>query len=291
MSNKELYKNGLTEDFIMNHLEEFELVTISSNRIYRLNDKNCRYILKINNLPPDDLSPFWRGLQEVFSSSFDTQRENIEETLALLENPHIKVAQLVMKSNRYRFQVFKEAEGISYEPDEFPNSYEIEYQLGQFIGFIHSKQYDYFGHPSSHTYSGFKEKALHAMSETICKYWSDSEVVKKMYEKVSTYDVSPNSYSLIMADISANQFLFGDDMKSISALVDFDAYVIAPREWELAVIEMCLKDGKAFRKGYEEYRPFPDMSKDRDFYRFYMYLCDPWEKQDLSDFMSRNIIF
>ena len=282
---------AINEEFILNNMEKFELITISSNKIYRFQQGDDKYILKVNNISPDNLSPFWRGMKEVFASDFDTQRENVEEILSMLSNPHIQVAQLIAKNHNNKYQVFKEVEGVSYEPDEFPNNEDIEYQLGQFIGIIHSKHYYYFGHQKMQFRSDFKEKMLNAMSKTIQNHWADSHAIKVLFEEISCLNISPVSHSLIMPDISANQFIFSENLASIKAVVDFDAYVIGPREWELSVIEVCLKNSRAFKKGYEQYNPFPDISDCRAFYRFFMYLCDPWDKQDLTTFMSRNILF
>ncbi len=280
----------INEAFILNHIDDFELVSISSNRVYRFCQGNDRFMLKVNNLPPDNLSPFWRGIKEIFASDFDTQRENIESTLSLLKNPHIQVAPLIEKSHRHAYQLFREVEGLSYEPDEFPNHDALEYQLGQFIGFLHKTQYDFFGHQKMCLHGDFKERAVNAMHRTIQEYWQDSCAVKELFEDIRRLDISPSSYSFIMTDISANQFVYGDGLSSIKAVVDFDAYVIGPREWELSVIELCLQNGEAFKKGYEEYGVFPDISAHRKFYRFFMYLCDPWDKQDVSAFMSRKTL-
>ena len=282
---------SINEEFIMNNIANFELIAVSSNKVYRFKHENINYILKINDVSPDDISPFWLGIREVFALDFDMQRENIEETLLMLNNPHIQTAQFITKSHKNKYQIFKEVEGVSYEPDEFPNDDNIEYQLGQFIGFIHNKSYDYFGNQKIQFRSGFKEKMLNVMSEIIRIYWADSQAVKVLFEEIRSSNISPNSYSLIMPDISANQFIFNENMTSIKAVVDFDAYVIGPREWELSVIEICLKNGKAFKRGYEQYNPLPDINECRNFYRFFMYLCDPWEKQDLVDFINGNKLF
>lgn len=281
----------INEGFVINNIEKFETISVSTNRVYRFQLENDKYILKINNISSDELSPFWRGIKMVFASDFDIQRENIEDTLLRLNNPHIKTAQLIFKSDRYRFQLFSEAEGLFFKPDEFPNDYNIEYQLGKFIGFIHSKKYDYFGNQKIHFHTGFKEKMLSVMLENINRYWSESIEVRDYFTKISCLNIAPDSYSIIMADISANQFIFNENMTSINAVIDFDGYVFGPREWELSVLEMCLKDGKAFKKGYEEYMVFPDMNEYRDFYRFFMFLCEIWEKPALKSFMNRNLLF
>jgi len=282
---------GIDIDYIRSNIENFELISVSTNKVYRFTGGHDKYILKIGHESTDALSPFWWGIKEVFGSTFDTQRDNIEDTLLLLDNPHIQTARFVMKSHRHKFIVFQETEGRHYEPDEFPRGDWMGYQLGQFIGCIHSKQYDYFGHQASRFRSGFKEKMLYAMSAIIKEYWADSQAVHDYYGKIRHMDISPASYSLIMPDISANQFVFDEGFSSIKAVVDFDAYVMGPREWELSVIEMCLENCGAFKQGYEQYGPLPNLHGHRDFYRFFMYLCDPWEKQDLASFMSRNIQF
>lgn len=281
----------INEGFYINNIDNFETISVSTNKVYRFQQENDKYVLKVNNISSANLSPFWRGIKMVFASDFDIQRENIEDTLLRLINPHIKTAQLIFKSDTYRFQLFREAEGLSFKPDEFPNNYNIEYQLGQFIGFIHSKKYDYFGNQKIHFHAGFKEKMLSAMLETMNRYWSDSKEVKDYYTKISCFNIAPDSFSIIMTDISANQFIFNENMTSINAVIDFDGYVFGPREWELSVLEMCLQDGKAFKKGYEEYSVFPEISEYRDFYRFFMFLCEIWEKPALNSFMNRNLLF
>lgn len=100
-----------------------------------------------------------------------------------------------------------------------------------------------------------------------------------------------NIYSLIMPDISGNQFVYSDELDAVTAIVDLDAYVIGPREWELAVVEQCLRNGSAFVKGYESYQEFPDITESRSFYRFFSYLCDPWTEKDLNTFMTEHILF
>ncbi|WP_010098901.1 hypothetical protein [Ornithinibacillus scapharcae] len=56
------------------------------------------------------------------------------------------------------------------------------------------------------------------------------------------------TFSLIMADTSGNQFVFGVDddqaIARINAKVDLDAYVIVPRELGLVILNECITDEK-----------------------------------------------
>lgn len=272
----------------------FDLLGESTNSVYRimLGDESC--ILKKNRIPVDNLSPFWYSIKEVFGSDFNTQRKNIYSLTSFLNtNPHIKVAELVVVSDEYCCQIFREAGGVKYKPDEFPDKEEIEYQLGLYIGFLHSIRFDTFGTfpPEKKMEKQIKDAMICCMEQVIDLYWQKNEDVQTTFRIIREMKISPESYSLIMPDISGNQFVYSDGLDAVTAVVDLDAYVIGPREWELAVVEQCLRNGSAFVKGYESYQEFPDITESRSFYRFFSYLCDPWTEKDLNTFMTEHILF
>ncbi len=94
----------------------------------------------------DCLSPFWYTLHKVFDNSFELQIKNIKELLDFLnKNPSIGVAEIVSTSDKYQYQIYKEAEGLKYEPDEFPDNANIEYQLGLYVGYLHSIAFNDYG--------------------------------------------------------------------------------------------------------------------------------------------------
>lgn len=78
-----------------------------------------------------------------------------------------------------------------------------------------------------------------------------------------------------------------------AGVVDLDAYVIGPREWELTILEMCITQPAAFRRGYEHYLPLPSFAPFRNFYRLWSYLCDPEEVdgERFAQFMQGSIHF
>lgn len=280
--------------YIEENKGSFELLMESTNSVYRimLGDEKC--ILKKNRVPVNNLSPFWYSIKRVFGSDFNSQREHIHSLTAFLsENPHIKVAELVEISDEYCCQIFREAEGVKYEPDEFPDSEEIEYQLGLYIGFLHSIHFDAFGAfpPERTTKKEIKEEMTDCMERLIELYWEKDENVRNAFRMVCGTKIAPESYSLIMPDISGNQFVYSEGFEAVTAVVDFDAYVVGPRELELAVMELCLRNGSAFVRGYENYQAFPDMTESRNFYRLFSYLCDPWMGTDLHTFMTGKILF
>lgn len=282
-----------TEKYILENIDKFDLLMTSSNQVYKFIYENESYILKKNCVPFDNLSPFWYVIHNVFGSDFESQRRNIRNVLKFLrKNPYVDVAELISTSDEFCYQIFKEVEGVKYVPDEFPDNLEVEHQLGLYIGYLHSVHFDEYGfYPLSiQKQHNFKEEMIVCMKYIIDNYWSDDENVRNYFKHICDTKIAPTSYSLIMPDISANQFVYSHDLKEIRAVVDFDAYVVGPREWELSIVELCLKNGNAFKNGYEKYGKMPDIEDSRSFYRFFSYLCDPWERVDLHTFMTNNIV-
>ncbi len=280
-----------SEDYVANHISQFELLTRSSNEVYRFTHNQQSYILKKSWMSPDNLSPFWYGLHRVFGFDFDIQRKHLSSVLQRLRNPHINVAELICTSDASRWQIFREADGVKYEPDEFPDSAEIERQLGLYIGYLHSIEYDCYGvYPDPNRKGCFRQDMSGCMQHIMETHWKNDECVWDCFNTILHCDIAPQSYSLIMPDISANQFVYSHDLGRINAVVDVDAYVVGPREWELCILEMCLNNRRPFADGYEQYQNLPDLSQCRSFYRFFSYLCNPWEKVDLQKFMTDHCI-
>ena len=263
----------------------------SSNRVYRFSLDGQRLILKENPDPAQPPSPFWWAIQELFEVDAQARRQDLFRLYAFLrENPHIPPAEPLLISEKYRFQLFREATGSRWEPDEFPGHPETARQLGRYLGWLHSHSLPGWGSPLFGGREGCFAKAMAAcMAEMISLYWHGDIRLKQALEELEPPE--PESFYPIMPDISGNQFLYGEGFRKIAAVVDLDAYVSGPRELELTIVELCLTHGEDFRKGYEAYRPLPELSRCRSFYRFFSYLCDPWAGTDWEEFLNRPILF
>ncbi len=276
--------------YIQTNMDHFQELSLSTNKVLQFSYKGKAYILKKQMLPDDRLSPFWQMMKDVFDSGFQKQRAFMKSICQVLEeNPHIQVANFVLADEEEGIQVFERMPGYSWEPDVFPNGAGIACQLGRFIGFNHSRCYDGYELPGMGN-SNLKEKIIRHMKDTIALHWNGDDAldvsVRSCYKRMKSMDVACNDLSLIMADISANQFLFHDE--EISACVDLDAYVIGPKAWELALIQNCVTDMESFKRGYEQYQKFPDTKKTSGFYMFLMALNDVGGKEEMHSFLKKD---
>lgn len=249
-------------EYVSSHLSDRRILSRSTNETSVLDTPDGQVIVKQCRMKTDSLSPFWSRIRTLFGLDISLGHPAMEQILSVYhENPHIPCARLI--GARGNLSVFSLMEGSIWEPDEFPEGAEIACQLGRFIGFNHRRAGAFCGVPGQAAVTDFPER-LRAYVLSKLPGREAPEAVARFLEN----GLKSTGYALIMTDISANQFLF--DRGFISACVDFDACVFGPREWELELIEACLSDMDAFRAGYEEYLPYPDMTDTRGLYDFVM---------------------
>lgn len=273
--------------------ESFPLISRGSNAVRRFSHGGADYILKENNMREESLSPFWRTMRDVFGLTMAGQIAHIAAIAKHVEgNGSVAVARPAAAQGD--LHIYPAMEGVPWEPDTFPASPAACGQLGRMLGGLHSLPLEGFGTMYDHSGDpdAFLRRLLAAVERRRVEYRAEDKSVARALEAAARTP-APTGFALIMADISANQFLFAPGLEGIAAVVDLDAYVAGPPEWELAVVEMCLPDedcAAAFAQGYREIRPLPALAPCRTLYRLAMYLCDPWDAPPVDEFLGQNIV-
>ena len=276
----------------------------SSNWVYGATTAaGRRYVVKQPKLIRETMSPFWQQMDAIFGINCVYQLATVHSVSTLLQQQTlIPVPQVVHVAHTAPdlaapFVVLTQLAGVAHEADEFPSNEALHYQLGQYIGYLHTQSYPGYGNVMTalRTKADFLTAATAAMHQTIKRFWGDrAELHHYLADLTARVDVDAlfSTANLIMIDISGNQFVY--DNQWISGVVDLDAYVIGPREWELSTLELCISAPAAFRLGYERYVPLPTFAPCRAFYRFWMYLNEPGDGYDaerLAHFMQQSSHF
>jgi len=152
--------------------------------------------------------------------------------------------------------------------------------LGRSIAEIHSHKVDEWGALNGslrHELGDFPVKLAHAMRVLAGRYYMKNTIINEHLDHYCTLAANmpvPAYASCIMLDMDPRQFLSSGDR--VSAIVDTEAYVLGPREMDLIAIECSIDEAgaQAFRKGYAEVLPFPDLSEVRELYRFFFCLIE-----------------
>lgn len=280
-------------------------VAYGSNRVYKLETASAqRYIVKVPKQARETTSPFWQHLDAIFGINSITQNSALHSVSTRLQQQTIlAVPQVIYVEPESTllgapYVIVTCLDGTGHEPDEFPAEEELHYQLGQYIGYLHTQEYVGYGNvlmKPLQPKAGFLATTVANMRRTIQTFWADQPELHRHLDRLTATTDSETIYStanLIMIDISANQFVYGNNR--IAGVVDLDAYVIGPREWELSILEMCITEPTAFQQGYECYAVLPTFTPFRAFYRLWSYLNEPQHGHDadrLAHFMQQSIYF
>ena len=146
--------------------------------------------------------------------------------------------------------------------------------LGEGIAKIHAYKVDGIGNPSG-TFrvpqKHFHQHLLRCIQDVVDKFYLNqpefTRLLPTIIDILDSLPIPPFS-SFVMVDMDATQFL--SDGHVITGLVDTEAYVIAPREFDLIALEYILDERAAndFKRGYEKVLQFPDLGEYRLPYRF-----------------------
>jgi hypothetical protein len=280
--------------YIENNIDSLTIIGDSTNTVYELKYKNTEYILKKCKMNENNPSTFWQYMKYVFGHDFHDQIINLEILFKKLSNEFIPIAKPVFIDPLLQYHVYEKIEGINYSPDMFPENINIHSQLGRFIGYQHQFVYKNYGTIYCQNKNSFENDIYGFSKNVIEKYWTDRNDVKYYFNGIFQDKVPFDNYSLIMPDISANQFIFSGDMDRTNGVIDLDAYIVGPRELELTIIELCIPNNECadyFKKGYEIFNKLPLLRKYRKIFRFVSYLCDLDNTENMEDFLTRNIYY
>ena len=161
-------------------------------------------------------------------------------------------------------------------------------QYGEFIGKIHSKTYKYIHnlYNSSIPNEEFGKTIAKIIKDNLNNSYNENKesisiLFSKIYDEIVNMDISQSV--LILLDVDADQYIY-DDKENIIGIVDYEAMVIAPKEIELIMWEIYLKDYfNLFLKGYKKFSSYNP--KNIQIYKFLVYLLDSMG----SDFSFRDI--
>lgn len=268
--------------FAKSNAASFPVLGVSSNEIRVFQHHGSRYILKTPVIASSSLSPFWQMMKNIFGYTFEKQNACMDQVSRIIcSNPHLPAAKLIAADQQAA--IFEWMDGKSLDQDEFPEGAQNAYLLGQYVGWIHQKAYDHCGMIGSAEKMDFFSSAVAHMESCICAHWNTAsetdQKVQSFFELLKGRTLETNRFVLMMADISADQFLYHGN--ELACCVDLDAYVIGPAEWELSLLSRQVTDWSSFQAGYETYQAMPFFDDTSDFYRFLMTLNEYRNKQSM----------
>lgn len=169
--------------------------------------------------------------------------------------------------------------------------------LGEGLARIHVNQKRYAGNPSG-TFrvelSDFHQHVITGMKQIVSSFYADHHQIAATLPDIigGLKDLpAPDSSSFVLIDMDPSQFL--SDGRTITGLVDTEAYVIAPRAFDFIGLEYILDEASAaeFSIGYEKVMPLPDLTFVRLPYRYLYRLLSVQGSVDLDEWLESKTLF
>lgn len=247
--------NGPVLLYAKKNKDSFQVISKGSTEIRTFEYNGIKYVMKIPSQIGSGLSSFWTMLNRIFDFSLSQHYGSgrLEYIYSVLkDNGFIDLVPFVVADETCA--IFRFVEGKAFADEFFPMTEDNAYRLGAFAGFMHNilpakKE-------SFEKQGKFWKKVLFHISERIKETGFFSDTLRT-FENI---DFVTQKNVLMIADMCADQFLY-DENHRIKYLVDFDACVTGPVEWDLTFWKKFVPDWENFKKGYEQFGEMPDFEE------------------------------
>ncbi|MGH0427981.1 nitrate reductase [Bacillus hominis] len=255
-------------------------------------------IVRSSKMTEEPNNDFWWGCKNLFG--IDPRNVHHLETIHSLLQKHtnLPIPTVLQKHilNGRQYVVTEKLKGKTLQ-SFIGQPASILFSLGKGLAEIHSFQANFIGNPSS-TFQvplkEFKSHILKVSKDLVNMFYSDNECI---YNAFHTFESqlsplpAPKESTLVLIDMDPTQFL--SDGKSITGLVDTEAYAIAPREFDFIGLEYVLteKEAHTFKRGYETIMPIPHLEHCRQPYRYLFRLLSVQGSVELETWLSHPSYF
>lgn len=266
----------------------------STHQLFYCQTSNSEMVLKVCNQATIEKSPFWSGANRLFAADFPNSLGNIDLTHDFLEqNGTLNVPDFVAASaNRYVLTRF--LAGKDVDPQHIPDQSVI--QLAEHIAKLHQCTYASWGklHApqfSSPEWAGRLHEALAFLvrKNDICNAAPSVTKVRVTEVLAQAKNIRETDFVPVMLDLRWDQFRFSDSGSNKLALIDLDAFVIAPRALDLVLLEYVLtaEQLELFRQHYTRTHGWPEHNANKPCYQLLLFLMNILGETDLEKWMQR----
>jgi hypothetical protein len=255
-------------------------------------------IVRSSRLHDEPNREFWWGCKYIFGID-PRHMIYFEENSKVLNNTSdIPAPKIISKAkiDGREYLVVEKMKGNVLQ--SFTNqSNELLHQFGVWLAKMHLNTFDFFGNLAKtrvEKKDQFHIRLEQAMRLIVERDYLNNSMIKEKLENImnelSALPV-PQYFCPILVDMDPSQFLTASGM--ISAIVDTEAYVVGPREFDFIGLEYVLDEqtSKSFINGYTTILDIPELSNCRKTYRYLYRLLGVQGSVDLDKWFAQPELF
>jgi hypothetical protein len=259
----------------------------STHRLFYSQTEDGEMVLKVCNEATIVKSNFWSGTNRLFAADFPDSLGDIHSTHDFLEqNGTLTVPEFVSaRANRYVLTRF--LAGKDLESENIPD--ELVIQLAQHVARLHQYTYTSWGKLRAPQFSAIEwASRLHDTLVFLAKQ-HDKLIAKPILADMLTRikDIQETEFVPVMLDLRWDQFRRSST--NALALIDLDAFVIAPRSLDLVLLEYVLAPAQLalFKQNYTQTHSWPEHTENTRCYQLLLFLMNVLGESDLAKWMQR----
>jgi len=164
------------------------------------------------------------------------------------------------------YLVSERLSGVAFDWSARPFTTAAARQLGEHLAMLHGATRGrpfgiYARHDEYHAEKWWAHftRAYHTMLQDLTRASTYIAAIRDRLAVAlvqATATGTPASFPLVCIDQSPTHYLSTEDGR-ISGMIDVEAHLWAPQEYELTMVELWIQAVDAFRSGYSAYRPWP----------------------------------
>lgn len=259
----------------------------STHELWLCQTDNGDMVLKVCNDATISSSPFWLGVNHLFTADFPNSLGHIYLTHDFLaQHGGLNVPEFIAASAN-RFVLTRFLPGVDLEAGKVEDQWVI--QLAKHIVKLHQHTFTNWGNLQAPQFSAEDwGKRLH---ETLiflanqCKTPITEPMLNEILVQVK--NSKETEFVPMMLDLRWDQLRCLTANKL--ALVDLDAFVIAPRSLDLVLLEYALSPEQfsLFKQHYVQTHTWPDYATQKPCYQLLLFLMNVLGETDLARWINR----
>ncbi len=263
----------------------------STHKLWRCETQEGALILKVCNHDSIQQSPFWQGMNSLFSANFPRSLRNIATTFSKIANSTSIAIPNYMAAEGDSYVLAEWLEGDVVQTEDVSNTMVV--QLAEHLGKLHSHTQINWGplHDAHLLAEQWSSRLCESIQELAENHPSmiPNDVLALNLQQAKVIKV--DQFVPVMPDLRWDQFL--QQNKQLTALVDLDAFVYGPKELELVLLEYLLNAEQAelFKKYYQHHSDLPDLDLVRGPYRLLLFLMNILGETDIKNWLAEDIIW
>ena len=262
----------------------------STHHLWQLKTKQSNLFLKICN---NTQSPFWEVMRHLFAfdlpheiASFDKLYPFID-TATPLQIPALITAESTTHDQEYAFILTSELNGSVVDAVNLP----MVELLAQHLAQLHQKEHSSWGTIENPIFNA--QQWPQRLEQTLSHFAKKQNIADAITTQAlnACKHVTASKFIPLMPDLRWDQFLQQDER--LTALVDLDAFILAPKELDFVLLEYILtsKQHARFVQAYTRILPVPEITLVRPAYRLLLYLMQVLGEQEISKWMTAEYRF